>query len=172
MWDPYFAIAETRYKPRVLTTSAETLKVNTYFLANSKFAAAHPDAVTTTIGALKVAATSAAANRDKVAQALHDVTNVPLEAQTLAANRAEFGIGPVTPEIAKSQQETLIGSSGLGLIPKQINVADAVWKAQERIRRAELTSFTLIGALTRARRCLFQHDRPVTSQALGTREAV
>ncbi len=42
VWDPYFAIAETRYKPRVLTTSAETLKVNTYFLANSKFAAAHP----------------------------------------------------------------------------------------------------------------------------------
>jgi len=130
VWDPYFAIAETRYKPRVLTTSAETLKVNTYFLANSKFAAAHPDAVTTTIEALKVAATWAAANRGKVAQALHDVTNVPLEAQTLAANRAEFGIGPVTPEIAKSQQETADRFLKLGLIPKQINVADAVWKAQ------------------------------------------
>ncbi|MEN0118192.1 MAG: aliphatic sulfonate ABC transporter substrate-binding protein [Agrobacterium cavarae] len=130
VWDPYFAIAETRYKPRVLTTSAETLKVNTYFLANSKFAAADPDAVTTTIEALKVAATWAAANRDKVAQALHDVTNVPLEAQTLAANRAEFGIGPVTPEIVKSQQETADRFFKLGLIPKQINVADAVWKAQ------------------------------------------
>lgn len=129
VWDPYFAIAETRYKPRVLTTSAETLNVKTYFLANSKFANAHPDAVTTTIAALKEAADWASVNRDKVAQALHDVTNVPLEAQTLAANRSDFDIGPVTPEIIKSQQETADRFFKLGLIPKKIDVAEAVWKA-------------------------------------------
>ena len=42
VWDPFFAIAETRYQPRVLARSSEILKVNTYFLANNDFAKAHP----------------------------------------------------------------------------------------------------------------------------------
>jgi len=129
VWDPFFAIAETRYKPRILTTSAETLKVNTYFLANREFAATHPETVSTTIAALKEAAAWADANRDKVADALHEVTGVPLEAQTLAASRASFGIGPVTPEIVASQQQTADRFFKLGLIPKAITISDAVWTA-------------------------------------------
>lgn len=129
VWDPFFAIAETRYKPRILTTSAETLEVKTYFLANRDFAANHGDAIDTTIAALKDAATWADANRDKVAEALHEVTGVPLEAQTLAANRTEFGIEPITPEIVASQQQTADRFFKLGLIPKQIKVSDAVWQA-------------------------------------------
>ncbi|CAN7470313.1 aliphatic sulfonate ABC transporter substrate-binding protein [Pararhizobium sp. LjRoot238] len=129
VWDPFFAIAETRYKPRILTTSAETLKVNTYFLANRDFAARHPETVSTTIAALKQAAAWADANRDKVAEALHEVTGVPLEAQTLAASRASFGIGPVTPEIVASQQQTADRFFKLGLIPKAITISDAVWTA-------------------------------------------
>jgi sulfonate transport system substrate-binding protein len=129
VWDPFFAIAETRYKPRILTTSAETLKVSTYFLANRDFAAKHPETVSTTIAALKEAAAWADANRDKVAEALHEVTGVPLEAQTLAASRASFGIGPVTPEIVASQQQTADRFFKLGLIPKAITISDAVWTA-------------------------------------------
>lgn len=129
VWDPFFAIAETRYRPRILTTSAETLKVSTYFLANRDFAAKHPETVSTTIAALKEAAAWAAANRDKVAEALHEVTGVPLEAQTLAASRASFGIGPLTPEIVASQQQTADRFFKLGLIPKAITISDAVWTA-------------------------------------------
>jgi len=129
VWDPFFAIAETRYRPRILTTSAETLKVNTYFLANRDFAAKHPETVSTTIAALKEAAGWADANRDKVAEALHEVTGVPLDAQTLAAGRASFGIGPVTPEIVASQQQTADRFFKLGLIPKAITISDAVWTA-------------------------------------------
>ena len=129
VWDPFFAIAETRYKPRILTTSAETLNVKTYFLANRDFAKEHPETVTTTIAALKDAATWADANRDKVAEALHEVTGVPLEAQTIAANRSKFGIEPITPEIVASQQQTADRFFKLGLIPKQITISDAVWAA-------------------------------------------
>ncbi|WP_276118106.1 aliphatic sulfonate ABC transporter substrate-binding protein [Pararhizobium qamdonense] len=129
VWDPFFAIAETRYKPRVLTTSAQALDVKTYFLANRDFAKDHPETVTTTIAALKEAAVWADANRDKVAEALHEVTGVPLEAQTIAANRTKFGIEPITPQIVASQQQTADRFFKLGLIPKQITIADAVWTA-------------------------------------------
>ena len=127
VWDPFFAVAETRYKPRVLVTTDKTLDVKTYFLGNRDFVAAHPDTVKLTIGALGEAAKWADAHRNQVAQALHDVTGVPLEAQTLAANRSKFGIEPITPEIIATQQQTADRFFKLGLLPKQIVVKDAVW---------------------------------------------
>ncbi|MGO4833239.1 ABC transporter substrate-binding protein, partial [Rhizobiaceae sp. 2RAB30] len=127
VWDPFFAIAETRYQPRVLARSSDVLDVNTYFIANKGFAAEHPDAITTTVQALDVAAKWADANRDKVAAALHEVTGVPLEAQTLAANRTVFGIFPITQEIVANQQATADRFFRLGLIPKEVKIGEAVW---------------------------------------------
>lgn len=129
VWDPFFAIAETRYQPRVLARSSDVLKVNTYFLANKDFAKAHPDFVSTTIAALGDAAKWADQNRDKVAEALHEVTGVPLDAQTIAANRSRFGIFPITDEIVAGQQATADRFFKLGLIPKAVRISDAVWTA-------------------------------------------
>jgi sulfonate transport system substrate-binding protein len=127
IWDPFLAVAETNYKPKVLVRSPEVLKVNTYFLANRDFAKAHPETVSLVVDQLEVAADWADRNRDKVAQALHEVTGVPLEAQTLAAGRAEFGVFPITAEIIAGQQATADRFFKLGLIPNAIKVADAVW---------------------------------------------
>jgi len=127
IWDPFLAIAETQYKPKVLVRSPEVLKVNTYFLANKDFGAEHPEAVTAVIDQLKIAAEWADQNRDKVAAALHEVTGVPLEAQTLAANRAKFGVFPITDEIIANQQATADRFYKLGLIPNSIKIADAIW---------------------------------------------
>lgn len=127
VWDPFFAIAETRYQPRILARSSDVLNVNTYFIANKTFAGEHPDVVTSTIGALEVAAKWADGNRDKVAAALHEVTEVPLDAQTLAANRSEFGIFPLSDKIIANQQATADRFFKLGLIPNAIKISDAVW---------------------------------------------
>lgn len=131
IWDPFLAIAETRYHPAVLVRSAEVLDVNTYFLANKGFAAAHPDTILDTIGALKTAAAWADAHRDEVAEALHEVTGVPLDAQTLAADRAKFGVFELTPEIVAHQQQTADRFRRLGLIPNAVTVSDAVWTAPQ-----------------------------------------
>jgi sulfonate transport system substrate-binding protein len=129
VWDPFFAIAQTRYDPRILVRSGDILDVRTYFIANRDFANAHPDLVTETVSNLKVAADWANANKDKVAQALHEVTGVPLEAQTLAANRSVFSVEPITPAITAHQQETADRFFRLKLIPNAIKISDAVWSA-------------------------------------------
>lgn len=127
IWDPFLAIAETRHKPEVLVRSPEVLEVNTYFLANRDFAADHGAVIPAVTGALEKAAQWADQNRDKVAQALHEVTGVPLEAQTLAAERTTFGIFPITDAIIAHQQATADRFFRLGLIPRQITISDAVW---------------------------------------------
>ncbi|MBB4008505.1 aliphatic sulfonate ABC transporter substrate-binding protein [Allorhizobium taibaishanense] len=127
VWDPFLAIAETRYDLLTLARSSEVLDVKTYFLANRDFAAAHPQELQAVLKALGTAADWSASHREQLAAALHEVTGVPLEAQTLAANRAEFGIFKITDEIVATQQETADRFYRLGLIPKKINIRDAVW---------------------------------------------
>lgn len=127
IWDPFLAIAETRYKPNVLVRTGDVLDVNTYFLGNRDFVAAHPTAVIEVLSGLDTAAKWADAHRAEVAEAVHEVTGVPMEAQTLAVDRAQFGIYEITPEIVAHQQETADRFYKLGLIPNAIVVSDAVW---------------------------------------------
>ena len=62
------------------------------------------------------------------ATSLAAVTGVPLEVQTVAANRASFAIGPVTEEIIDTQQAVADRFYKLGLIPKKIAIRDIVWR--------------------------------------------
>ncbi len=124
-WDPFFAIAETKYKLTVLSRPDDVLNVNTYFLANKDFAAENGDLITTTIAALGEAAAWADANRDQVAEAVAEVTKVPLDANQLAVNRAKFGIFPITDEIIAGQQATADRFFKLGLLPNEVKIADA-----------------------------------------------
>ena len=67
-----------------------------------------------------------------MASALAAVTGVPLEVQTVAANRASFAIGPVTDEIIETQQAVADRFFKLGLIPKPIMVRDVGLEAARR----------------------------------------
>ncbi len=129
VWDPFFAIAEAKYKPTILSRSSEVLNVNTYFLANSDYAAGNAEVIILTIAALSEAAAWADANRDQVAAAVAEVTKVPLEANELAVSRAKFAIFPITDEIIAGQQATADRFFELGLLPRAVRIADAVWKA-------------------------------------------
>lgn len=128
IWDPYLAIAETKYAPRTLTTGKDTFQVNTYALANRGFAEKNPRAVEAVLAGLAEAATWAGGNRDKVATSLAEITGVELTAQKLAAGRLEFGVFPITDAIVAGQQATADRFHRLGLIPRAIVVREAVWK--------------------------------------------
>lgn len=127
IWDPFFAIAELRHSPRMLTTTRAELKVNTYVLANKSFAATHPAVIIKAEDALKQSAQWADAHRPEVAKVLSDVTGVDIAAQTRAADRAEFAVYPLSDAIVAGQQQTADRFFRLGLIPRAIVVKDAVW---------------------------------------------
>jgi sulfonate transport system substrate-binding protein len=128
IWDPYFAIGEKRQNGRVLISAREVAKTNSFYLANRDFANTYVRETREVIDGLAEAARWAEANRAEVASALAAVTGVPLEVQTVAANRASFLIGPVTDEIVTTQQAVADRFHKLGLIPKPIAVRDIVWR--------------------------------------------
>lgn len=127
VWDPYFAIGEVKQNARILINAHEVAKTNSFYLANKSFAANNPKVLREAIDGLAEVARWAEANRDKVAKSLAEVTGVELDIQTIAANRSSFAIGRITDDIIATQQGVADRFFKLGLIPKQINIREAVW---------------------------------------------
>lgn len=128
IWDPYFAIGETRQGGRILVNAHEITKTNSFYIANRDFAARNGAILQQIIDVTSATAAWAEQNRDEVARALAAVTGIPLDIQTVAANRSSFRVGPVTEDIAATQQGVADRFYKLGLIPKPVAIRDIVWR--------------------------------------------
>ena len=128
IWDPYFAIGETKQNGRILVNASEITKTNSFYIANRDFAKNHGPVLQQIIDVTSSTAKWAEAHRDEVAQSLSAITGIPLDIQTVAANRSSFAVGPITDDIIATQQGVADRFFKLGLIPKPVVVRDAVWK--------------------------------------------
>jgi sulfonate transport system substrate-binding protein len=128
IWDPYFAIGEIKQNGRILVNASDIVRTNSFYIANREFAKSHGPLLQQIIDVTSSSAKWAEAHRDEVAKSLSAVTGIPLDIQTVAANRSSFAVGPVTDDIVAIQQGVADRFYKLGLIPKPIVVRDAVWK--------------------------------------------
>jgi sulfonate transport system substrate-binding protein len=128
IWDPYFAIGETRQNGRILVNASEITKTNSFYIANRDFAKNHGATLQQIIDVTSSTAKWAETHRDEVAKSLSAVTGIPLDIQIVAASRSSFAVGPVTDDIVATQQGVADRFFKLGLIPRPVVVRDAVWK--------------------------------------------
>ena len=131
IWDPYLAIGEVKQGGRILVNARDIIKANSFYIANRAFAEDHGAILQQIIDQTSATATWAAAHRSDVAKALSDITGIPLEIQTIAADRSEFRIGSITDDIVATQQSVADSFFKLGLIPKPIAVRAIVWRGRE-----------------------------------------
>jgi sulfonate transport system substrate-binding protein len=129
IWDPYYAAAEIDGRARVLSTGVGLTSNNSYYLASR--ALLH-DARTlqALFDSLSEADAWVKGNRTETAHFLAVASGLPLSTTIRFIERRTSG--PITrlkdADIA-DQQRVADAFSKLGLIPKPIRVADAVWKA-------------------------------------------
>jgi sulfonate transport system substrate-binding protein len=128
IWDPYFAIGEIKQNGRILVNASEITRTNSFYIANRDFAKNHGPILQQIIDVTSATANWAEAHRDEVAKSLSAITGIPLDIQTVAANRSSFAVGPLTDDIVATQQGVADRFFKLGLIPKPVVVRDAVWK--------------------------------------------
>lgn len=131
VWDPYFALAEQKHGARVITTTEGVLDSYSFYLANRDFAARHPAVLKASLDALGDTVRWSAANRDKLAAAISEVTGVELAVQSRAVERARIEIGPITEPVIQSQQTIADTFHKLGIVPRHVNVRDIVWIAPQ-----------------------------------------
>jgi len=131
IWDPYLAIGETKQNGRILVNAREITKTNSFYIANREFAKNHGTLLQQIVEVTGSTAKWAEQHRDEVAKSLSAVTGIPLDIQTVAANRSSFVVGQVTEDIITTQQGVADRFFKLGLIPNQIAIRDIVWRTPQ-----------------------------------------
>ena len=128
IWDPYYAAAEIDGRAHVLTTG-QGLSSNNSFYLGSRALTRQPALVKGLFAALSQADALGKANLPQTAKFLSEATGVPLAGTIRFLQRRTSG--PVTvlkPSDIADQQRVADAFSRVGLIPKPLKVADAVWQ--------------------------------------------
>ena len=131
IWDPFQAAAEKASGARVLADGTPDVVNNyQYYLAERGYAQNNPkviqalfdDSVTQGIWLKK--------NLRQAAELIAPLQGLPVDVVELALRRYEFNVKPITREVAADQQEIADTFHALRLIPKAIQVSDAVLLGQ------------------------------------------
>ena len=136
IWDPFFAIAEAEPGTRVLTTAEGVAPSNAFFLAATALAERQPETVLLLLRAINGAAAWAQANPEPLAQALSEVTGVPIGPQRVSAARGVYAVQPMDDRIIAQQQDIADTFAKLRIIPAHIGVRAAVWQRKWQVVEA------------------------------------
>jgi sulfonate transport system substrate-binding protein len=128
IWDPYYALYETRPGVRVLAESTAITPQNSFIISSRSFVESHPDIVSKVVADLARVGAWAAEHRTDIAELIAAATGVPYEPTLRAAQRNPLKILPVSQADIQSQQEIADRFYRIGVIPRQINVAEQVWR--------------------------------------------
>jgi sulfonate transport system substrate-binding protein len=126
IWDPFYAAAQEATKARVLIDGTGINKQGGYYLASRKFATDNPQTVKAMLEEIQKLEEWSKQHREEVAQTLSPVLGIDIETMRKATSRRTFGIVPIDDNLIKLQQNVADTYYQLKLIPKQINVRDAV----------------------------------------------
>jgi sulfonate transport system substrate-binding protein len=127
IWDPYYALYQTRPGVRVLAQSTDIVPQNSFFIASRSFVEANPAITTKVLGEFSRISDWALTHRAEVARLVADGTGMPFDATSRAIGRSPFQVLPVTQDIIAAQQDVADRFQRLGVIPTHVTVADQVW---------------------------------------------
>jgi sulfonate transport system substrate-binding protein len=130
VWDPYYAIAQQHYKARVIADTADKrLASASYYLARREFATKYPAVLSAVLDEIGKVTRWSSDHRDELASIASEATGIDAQTWGSVFARAEYTFGPVTPAHVAQQQQLADTFQSLGIIPRKINVAEAVWNA-------------------------------------------
>ena len=125
LWDPFLAGAQVATDSRLLFDGTGLSGNRTYHFAQPGYARANQDTLRTVFAELRKANQWAQGHPKEVVDTLAPQLKVDPKVLALATERRQYGVVPLTPEIAKEQQGLADVFAQLKLIPKPIEVKDA-----------------------------------------------
>jgi sulfonate transport system substrate-binding protein len=130
IWDPYLAIVEADPQTRILSTAEGIVPSYSYFLANSGFTDANGQVVSDVIDELAKVGQSAQGKLDDTIKELSEITGVPVDITRVTLTRpgADLGgVSTISDDAVAYQQALADEFFNLGIVPKQLTVASAIW---------------------------------------------
>ncbi len=128
IWDPFQAAAEAATQARTLANGTGLVPNHQFYLADKAFANANPRAVDAIVAAIAEIDAFAKDNTDAVAAELAPSVGIPAPILAVALKRQTYGIKPLDAPVVAEQQKIADAFFKLGLLPKPVQVGDAVRK--------------------------------------------
>lgn len=127
IWDPFFTVAVKEQGARVVLPGSALPPSAAFFLARQEFAQTKPEILRRALNALAEEGRWAGEHRSDVAALFAKETGLPLPLLQDTVLRDDYLLEPISPEIIARQQAVADRFARLGLIPKPVTIADAVW---------------------------------------------
>ncbi len=129
IWDPYLAAIQQSQPVRVLADYKGLLHANSFYEGSRRYAEAHPQVIQLLLAELAKAGAWANSHKPEVSRILAQQIGLPEPVITTWQARAGYGVTTLTPEIIATQQKTADIFYDQGLIPRKVDVSQAVWQA-------------------------------------------
>ncbi len=128
IWDPFLAAAQTATGGTILTDGTGLVSNHEFYLASRTFAEQNKPAIDTLLDELNKVDAWAKANQKEVAALLSPQLGIDVPSLELASGRRDYGLTPIDESIVEAQQKIADTFFTLELIPKQIQIKDALLK--------------------------------------------
>ncbi|WP_377295208.1 sulfonate ABC transporter substrate-binding protein [Rhizobium sp. SG2393] len=128
IWDPFQAAAEVAIEARELRNGEGIVPNHQFYLGARPFVEAHSKAVDVVIEAIAEIDEWTKANTAAAAAELSPSVGIPEPVLVRALDRQSYGVKTLDAAVVTQQQAIADTFFSLGLIPKKLTIADAVWK--------------------------------------------
>jgi sulfonate transport system substrate-binding protein len=129
IWDPYFAAAELGAGARTLIDGKNLVENRGFYFASQALSQREPDALLTITEELELASAWSAAHSSEVVEFLAPRLGMPKVVLARCEARRRYGLEAIGAETIAYQQNVADTLLRLGLIPRAIVVAEAIWHA-------------------------------------------
>ncbi|MCR8844636.1 sulfonate ABC transporter substrate-binding protein [Paenibacillus sp. SC116] len=126
IWDPYLASAQKNLDVRIVADGEGVVNNFEFYLAARSFAENNPAIIDALFEELNKAGDWANANHKELAKLLSPQLGIDIPSLELASSRREYNSVPISDNVVAEQQKVADTFAKLGLIPKPIQVKDAL----------------------------------------------
>ncbi len=126
IWEPFLAAAQRQTGARILADGNGVVSNHQFFLASRTYAARRADVVAIVLEELAIVDQWAKTNPKEAAAALQPQIGLDQPTLELALSRGGYGVAPMNGTVLAEQQGIADTFYDLRLIPKHINVRDAI----------------------------------------------
>lgn len=126
IWDPFLAAVEKQSGARILADGRGVVSNYAYYLAERSYAERHPQVIRHLFEDTVERGRWLKSNLHQAAALIAPIQGLDPAVVELSLQRYQFGVAPLTPEVAAEQQKIADTFHALKLIPRPIRIADAL----------------------------------------------
>jgi sulfonate transport system substrate-binding protein len=132
IWDPYYAQIVDAGQARLLADGTGLVENRGYYLATRQLVSGQPQSFRVLLAELRAMSKWGDTHRDELSDFFAKVLEMDPRVMRVVGHRRKFGMESIGPEIVAYQQQIADTFLRLGLIPRAVDVDQAVWNEDRK----------------------------------------